>query len=117
MEVRMPEDANNRFGHSHRERPRLRRREFLTLVGYGAAAMNAGCGSKPTRDRPAGSPTQAATLAPRPSDLTFVSAKWMADAIRAKAVSSVEVVEACLRRIEDIDPKINAVVTLTADAA
>ena len=40
-----------------------------------------------------------------------------AQAIRAKAVPSVEVVTAPLARIEAVNPKLNAVVQLTADAA
>src|SRR5206468_9607893 len=41
----------------------------------------------------------------------------IAGLIRQRAVSSVEVVEAFLRRIEEVDPIINAVVVLTGDRA
>ncbi len=40
----------------------------------------------------------------------------MAEAVQAREVSSVELVEACLRRIEAVNPKINAVVTLAPTA-
>ena len=44
------------------------------------------------------------------------SAAWLARAIAAGEVSSAEVVDACLGRIEDVNPRINAVVRLAADA-
>lgn len=49
-------------------------------------------------------------------DPTSASATRIAAAIAAGEVSSVEVVEACLRRIEAVNPRINAVVRLAADA-
>jgi amidase len=59
---------------------------------------------------------------PRVSQLTdgtlhYASATVLAEAIRQKKVSSVEVVEAYLRRIEQVNPKLNAVVQLIADTA
>jgi amidase len=50
-------------------------------------------------------------------DLIFASVTELAQAIRSKKVSSVEVVQACLDHIEAISPKLNAVVQLTAQAA
>lgn len=47
----------------------------------------------------------------------YESATKVARAIRAKEVSSVEVVNAYLKRIEAVNPKLNAVVQLPADAA
>ena len=41
----------------------------------------------------------------------------IAGLIRQRAVSAVEVVGSFLRRIEAVDPAINAVVTLTAESA
>jgi amidase len=49
--------------------------------------------------------------------LHYASARVLADAIRRKRVSSLEVVDACLRRIEQVNPKLNAVVQLTAESA
>jgi len=49
--------------------------------------------------------------------LIYASATALARAIRAKEVSSEEVVNAYLQRIEEVNPKLNAVVQLTADAA
>lgn len=50
-------------------------------------------------------------------DLIFASVTELAQAIRSKQVSSVEVVKAYLDRIEAVNPKLNAVVCLTADTA
>jgi amidase len=50
-------------------------------------------------------------------ELIFSSATALAQAIRDRQVSSEEVVEAHLRRIEAVNPRLNAVVQLTADSA
>ncbi len=50
-------------------------------------------------------------------DVLFASATSLAQAIRDRLVSSREVVEAHLQRIEEINPKINAVAVLDGDAA
>src|SRR5919205_1216370 len=50
-------------------------------------------------------------------EIIYASASELARAIRAREVSSSEVVEAHLARIEEVNPRLNAVVHLTADAA
>jgi amidase len=50
-------------------------------------------------------------------EITYASASEIARAIRQGDVSSAEVVEAHLARIEEVNPKLNAVVHVTADAA
>ena len=50
-------------------------------------------------------------------ELGFASATELAAAIKARSVSSLEVVEAALSRIARLDPAINAVVTLDAERA
>ena len=50
-------------------------------------------------------------------ELLYASAKQMAEAIRRKQVSSAELVEAHLRRIEEVNPALNAVVYSLADRA
>ena len=50
-------------------------------------------------------------------ELAFQSAASLAKLIRDRQASSQEVVDACLLRIEQVNPVINAVVLLTADAA
>ena len=49
-------------------------------------------------------------------ELCFASATWLAEAIRTRRISSLEAVDACLARIEAVNPAINAVVRLTDDA-
>jgi amidase len=51
------------------------------------------------------------------ADLDFASAVAAADAIRRGEVSSVELTQRMLDRIARFNPKLNAIVTLTADAA
>jgi amidase len=51
------------------------------------------------------------------TDLTYASASTLAQAIRSKQVSAEEVVAAHLDRIAAVNPKINAVVQLTAESA
>src|SRR5258708_26708176 len=48
-------------------------------------------------------------------ELTASSACQLASLIRSRVVSPVEVVEAHLRRIEKINPLVNAIVTLAPD--
>ena len=50
-------------------------------------------------------------------EINYASAKTIAQAIRDKEVSAVEVVEAHLQRIDEVNPKLNAVVHLAADRA
>lgn len=50
-------------------------------------------------------------------DLVFSSAKSIVEAIKAKKVSAVEAVEAHLKRIEAVNPTLNAVVQLCAERA
>jgi amidase len=79
----------------------LSRRAFLA----GGAAL-AGVGLL----RPA--PARAAV-----ADLDFASATAAADAIRRGEVSSLDLTQRMLDRIARFNPKLNAIVTLTADAA
>jgi len=51
------------------------------------------------------------------NELIYASATELARAIRAKEVSSEEVVDAYLQRIEKVNLKLNAIVQLTADSA
>jgi len=51
------------------------------------------------------------------SNLTFLSAAAMAEQIRTKNISASELVEAHLRQIEKLNPKLNAYVQVEADRA
>jgi amidase len=50
-------------------------------------------------------------------ELIFASAGEQAKAIRDKQISSEELVNACIKRIEEVNPKLNAVVQLPAETA
>ena len=52
-----------------------------------------------------------------PPSLCFESAKSLAGLLRRKKVSAREVLEAHLKQIESVNPKVNAIVTLVADQA
>jgi len=52
-----------------------------------------------------------------PGELIDASVIWLANAIRTKQVSSEEVVRAFLQRIDQVNPKITAVVQLHREAA
>ncbi|MBC7933569.1 MAG: amidase, partial [Rubrivivax sp.] len=51
------------------------------------------------------------------NEIIYASATQLARAIREGEVSSEEVVSAYLGRIEEVNPKVNALVQVTADAA
>jgi amidase len=51
------------------------------------------------------------------NDLVFRSVKWMAEAIRAKKLSCVELIQAHLNHIGQANPRLNAVVSLAAETA
>ncbi len=52
-----------------------------------------------------------------PDEICFLSARELARLIRERELSAREVTEAHLRRIEETNPQVNAVVTLTAEQA
>jgi amidase len=86
----------------------IARRTFLGAMAVAGAAAAAGTVAQV-------GPAQAATE--QSGDLISASATELAAAIKAKKVSSKEVVQAYLDRIAVVNPKLNAVVQLTADAA
>jgi len=93
---------------------RLSRRGFLTLLASSsAAAVFPACESS----TPTSFSSQAAGKPNRSTELIYLSATQLAQAIRKRKVSSEEVVNAYLQRIEAINPKINAIVQLVADTA
>ncbi len=51
------------------------------------------------------------------SELHFLSATELSGLLRSRQISAVEVTEAHLRRIEEVNPRVNAIVTLTAGKA
>ncbi|HJY81199.1 MAG TPA: amidase family protein, partial [Candidatus Binatia bacterium] len=93
---------------------RLSRRGFLTLLASSsAAAVFTACETS----APTSFSSQAAGKPNRSTELIYLSATQLAQAIRKRKVSSEKVVNAYLQRIEAINPKINAIVQLVADTA
>jgi amidase len=86
----------------------MARRTFLGTMAVAGVVAAAG---KTTFISPASAATDSAI------DITSVSATELAAAIRAKKITSKAVVQAYLDRIAAVNPKLNAVVQLTADAA
>jgi aspartyl-tRNA(Asn)/glutamyl-tRNA(Gln) amidotransferase subunit A len=65
-----------------------------------------------------GTPAQrSGTLNPTPADLTAFSLADAAELLRGRKVSPVELTNACLARIERLNPVLNAFITVTADQA
>src|SRR5512146_3552624 len=54
---------------------------------------------------------------PSATDLTAFSLFGASELVRKKSVSPVELTRACLERIEQLNPGLNAFITITADAA
>ncbi len=92
----------------------LSRRDWLGMVPAGAVAMFAAAGSACKGD--SGDRANQHSAAPS-GDLTLMSTVALARAIRTGQVSSEMVVDAYLKRIDVINPKINAVVQLVGDQA
>lgn len=87
---------------------KMGRRDFLTTVALAGAAAAA------ARTSLIGS----AEAAPEANgDIISKSASELADAIRSGKLSSKHVVEAHLEQIAKVNPKLNAIVQLTADSA
>ena len=49
--------------------------------------------------------------------VTSLSLKEAAELVRRRSVSPVELTQACLERIEKLNPELNAFITVTADSA
>jgi len=97
------------LGQDHPSSVTLSRREVVSLLGSGVLFSGlAACSSQTTSEAP---PAQLQ------DQLYYSSAAALAHAIRTKQVSSEEVVKACLDRIEEVNPKLNAVVQLVAEDA
>src|ERR1700691_3129389 len=76
--------------------PLLTRREAAQILGAAAATQ---------------------LLAAKGSDICFLTATEMADMIRRKKLSARETLDAHLKQIERVNPKVNAIVTLVAERA
>ena len=89
---------------SHLSQPSFSRRDFLALTGASVAAL-AMTETVPAQTQlPAG-------------ELTSLTLKQAADLISSKKVTSLELTEACLARIDKYEPTLNAFITIAPEKA
>jgi amidase len=88
----------------------ISRRGFLAVLGSVAT-------STVSRANPAGVVPAPPSAARAPSELCRATTTQAADLIRRGQVSSLEFVDACLARIERVNPRLNAVFQLAGDRA
>ena len=93
---------------------RLSRREFTLSVLGAAAASRVVSATAPGLQAPA---TQAGHAAGTGDTLAGLTLSEAATRIKAGTVTSTDLVNACLKRIEIYNPKINAFITVTREAA
>ena len=86
------------------------RRTFVKSLSATAVTLMSGLGN------PRPMEGQAAGAAPA-SDATWLSLTEAARLVRDKKISSVELTQGCLKRIERLNPKLNAFITVTAESA
>ena len=84
------------------------RRTFVKSVSATAVTLMSGIGNA--------RPMQADGMAPA-SDATWLSLSEASRLVRDKKVSPVELTKSCLNRIERLNPKLNAFITVTAESA
>lgn len=58
-----------------------------------------------------------AGISAEPSDLTALTIQQASELVRTKSISPVELTQACLKRIERLNPKLNAYITIAAEQA
>ena len=93
---------------------RLTRREAISLVGASAGiALAAACQGA----TPSSSGREVSVPSPRPGDLAYLPAVDQAELVRRREVSPVELVSACLERIERFNPQLLAFVTIATEQA
>src|ERR1035441_7641196 len=90
------------------------RRTFLdaSLAAVAGAIMGSQAGAKEAANTRGGTGLALSTEA-----LAFLSIERASALIRTKKVSPVELTQACLSRIERLNPQLNAFITVTADSA
>ena len=99
----------------YRPMANVSRREFTaSVLGAAAAATRAASAASTQAVRPPASTTSSALSADALTGLTLAEASAR---IKAGTVTSTDLVTACLARIDVYNPKINAFITVTRDAA
>jgi Asp-tRNA(Asn)/Glu-tRNA(Gln) amidotransferase A subunit family amidase len=95
------------------EHEAISRRRLLAIAGSGAAGLALASACRGLTDGNGSKPTPSATR----SDLYLLSLEDAAKLVAAKQVSPVELTEAALARIEQLQPKLNAFITITGEQA
>ena len=86
-----------------RQSDELSRRSFIAIAAGAATAVAFGAGS--------------AAAESASDDLTSLTLHEAADRLRRKRVSPIELTQACLARIERLNPTLNAFITVTTESA
>jgi aspartyl-tRNA(Asn)/glutamyl-tRNA(Gln) amidotransferase subunit A len=86
------------------------RRTFVKTLSATAVTLMSGLGNAGAMESPAASVAS-------PSDTTWLSLSDASRLVHDKKVSPVELTQGCLSRIERLNPKLNAFITVTAEAA
>ncbi|MGH9637845.1 MAG: amidase, partial [Candidatus Angelobacter sp.] len=85
------------------------RRTFVKSLSATAVTLMSGIGNAKSMDsQPVAAPA---------SDATWLSLNEASRLIRDKKISPVELTQGCLQRIEQLNPKLNAFITVTAESA
>ncbi len=85
------------------------RRTFVKSLSATAVALMSGIGNaRPMEGQAAGA---------QASDATWLSLSEASRLVRDKKISPVELTQSCLKRIERLNPKLNAFITVTAESA
>jgi amidase len=93
------------------------RREFLVKAGTASAAAVIATSFVGRAAARSATPARFLTSTDPTTDPQFVSATKMAEMIRNKQITAVEAVEHCYARIDQVNPKINAVVATCRERA
>ena len=94
--------------------PACSRRVFLEKTLMGAASVARGIGYSA---RPVGIAMLNATAVTAADDLANLDLHEAATLVRQKKVSPVQLAQACLARIEALNPRLNAFITVTGESA
>src|SRR5687768_6510014 len=98
-----------------RDASAVSRRELLAATLAAGRAASRG-GTAPNRSGSSAGDAAEPEI-PVGKELHYGSTRALAQAIRTRRVSSEEVVRACIERIQAVNPRLNAVVQFTPDAA
>ena len=97
--------------------PSSSRRRFVRQIAKASVSLAGGLAVRTLSGETSGTPEPYLVSTDKTDDLLYVSATRIAELIRAKKISAVEATRACIARIEQVNPLINAVVMTCFDRA